>query len=227
MNFFPSFDLLRRPLAAAPLLLGLAAPAQAQTTEAPAAPSMGSTRYRATAIGFTPLGWDAPYGFGLELSHFVSRRTELNAGVGLSFSGTKAGAGLRYYLSPEKRVSSYFGLNVVQSGGWQEITLREGGGDDWYEGDGVEIGTLTVKPTTLVHLRYGLRWQPGREPGRVGLIGSVGYGLRVSGNPMRYRMNDGYEPSSFDQLVYRTIYAPGGLELSLGLSIGLGKKMRE
>lgn len=215
---------LFRAASAATLLLGATA---AQAQEAPAAIPV-TTRYRAWAIGLTPVGWDAPYGFGIELSHLVTRRLDVNVGTGIGLSGTKLGVGARYFLAPEKRVSSYFGLNVVRSGGWDEMELREGGGDDWYEGDGYRVGTLTVKPTTVLHLRYGLRWQPGKRPGHVGILGTVGYGVRVSGNPMVYRMDPGYDkPDSFEQMLDRSIYAPGGIELSLGLSIGLGQKMRE
>ena len=219
---FRSTSLLRA-VAAAALLLG-ATTARAQTPEA-AIPV--TTRYRATAIGFTPVGWDAPYGFGVEVSHFVSRRTELNAGVGINFSGSKVGVGLRYYSAPQKRVSPFFGLNVVQSGGNSEIEIREGGGDDWYEGDGYVTTVLTVKPTTLVHLRTGLRWQPGKRPGRVGVFGNIGYGIRVSGNPMQYDLVNYPAPDRWDRWAHRLIYAPGGFEMSLGLSIGLGQKMRE
>lgn len=218
------FAQLPRAAAAAALLLTATA---AQAQDVPAAVPV-TTRYRAWAIGLTPLGWDAPYGFGIELSHLVTRRLDVNVGTGIGLSGTKLGLGTRYFFAPEKRVSSYVGANLVYSGGWNSIELREGGGDDWYEGDGYHVGTLSVKPTTVLHLRYGLRWQPGKRPSRVGLLGTVGYGLRVSGNPMRYRMDPGYnEPDNIKQAVDRAIYAPGGLELSIGLSIGLGQKMRD
>ncbi|MCC3157282.1 hypothetical protein LJ737_08530 [Hymenobacter sp. 15J16-1T3B] len=220
---FPTTHFLRRGLAAAALLLATAGAATAQApTDLPA-----TTRYRATALGLS-MGWDAPYGFGLEVSHLVTRRLDVNAGTGIGLSGTKLGVGTRYFLAPERRMSPYFGLNLVRSGGWDSIELREGGGDDWYEGDGYRTGTLTVRPCTVLHLRSGLRWQPGRRPGRVGLIGTMGYGLRVSGNPMRYHMDPGQElPDAVDRLAHRIVYAPGGLEVSLGLSIGLGQKARE
>jgi hypothetical protein len=217
-----AFPAGRRVLGAAALLLGLTSYARAQSI--PDVPS--TSRYRATAIGINPLGWDAPYGFGLEVSHFVTHRLDLNAGAGISLSGTKVGVGLRYFTAPERRVSPYFGLNVVQSGGWRELEISEGGGDDWYEGDGEVTTVLTVKPTTLVHLRTGLRWQPGQQPGRVGLIGTIGYGLRVSGNPMQYDTVNYPEPDNVTQTLHRFFYAPGGLEMSLGLSIGLGQKVR-
>lgn len=224
---FTAFRPICRGLGAAALLLAVAAaPAAAQTSDAAIMPAP-TTRYRATALNFTPVGWDAPYGFGVELSHFVTRRTELNAGAGVNLSGSKLGLGVRYYTAPQRRVSPYFGLNVVQSGGRSEMEIIEGGGDDWWEGDGEVVTVLSVKSTTLVHLRTGLRWQPGRAPGRVGLIGSIGYGIRVSGNPMVYDVVNYPEPDNTDQWAHRFVYAPGGFEMSLGLSIGLGQKMRQ
>ncbi|GAB2965870.1 hypothetical protein GCM10027048_39820 [Hymenobacter coalescens] len=224
ISFYPTSRPAGGFLVAAALLLSLTSQAQTTAPETTAAPL--NTRYRATALSLST-GWGAPYGVGLELSHFVTRQLDLNAGVGIGLSGSKLGLGARYFLAPNKRVSSYFGLNLVRSGGWNEVEMREGGGDDWYE-DGYRIGTLTVKASTVAHLRYGVRWQPGKRPGRVGVLGTVGYGIRLGGDPMVYHMDPSFDkPDKLEQAVYRSVYAPGGLEFSLGLSLGLGERMRE
>ncbi|WP_345221650.1 hypothetical protein [Hymenobacter koreensis] len=201
------------------LILSLSFAATAQTPT-----SAGSTRYRATSIGIST-GWNAPYAAGLELSHFITRQLDLNVGVGTGLSGKKFGVGARYFVAPERRLSPYFGLNAVYSPGRRDIEVNSLPATSVFASD--RIGTLEVLPTAVLHLRSGLRWQPGKKPGRVGLLGSIGYGIR-SRNPMRYTMYEGEaEPSPESKQNYRFVFAPGGVELSLGLSIGLGQKMRE
>ncbi|WP_400194259.1 hypothetical protein [Hymenobacter sp. B81] len=153
----------------------------------------------------------------------MSRKLDLNAGIGTGFSGNKFGLGTRYFVVPEHRISPYFGLNVVYSPGQRDISVDNNN----TRLSSRPIGTLDVRPTTVVHLRSGLRWQPGKQPGRVGVLGTIGYGIRTS-KPFRYTIYEGYEePNSSTKLANRILFLPGGLELSMGLSIGLGQKMRE
>jgi hypothetical protein len=79
-----------------------------------------------------------------------------------------------------------------------------------------ESATYTLAPSGVLNLRSGLRWQPGR----VGLLGTLGYGVRFTGDPVSYA--NGQLPS---QRMRNTVEAisPGGLEITLGMSIGLGR----
>ncbi|WP_019947962.1 hypothetical protein [Hymenobacter aerophilus] len=161
--------------------------------------------YRRSALGIT-LGWGAPYGWGIDYAYMVSPQVDVNAGFGLGLSGGKLGIGSRVYLAPERKVSPYFGANLVLSSA-TDNTLS-------VDNDYVEYRT---RANALLHLRSGLRWQPGR----VGLLGTLGYGLRLGGDPIEYSPLTP-SPAQLTRDVVQAI-GPGGLEVSLGLSIGLGR----
>jgi hypothetical protein len=142
----------------------------------------------------------------------VTPNIDLNAGFGVGFGG-KIGIGARYFVSPGKRVSPYLGANISRSGRIDDvnITLDEGMPNE-------EKVRYTMAPSGLLHLRGGLRWQPGR----VGLLGTVGYGIRFAGDPVMYVTSTGLPPSP-RMCNTVDIFNPGGLEISLGMSIGLGR----
>ncbi|WP_303310716.1 hypothetical protein [Hymenobacter sp. BT730] len=184
------------------------APAQPTTpaVSTPAAPllSQQPSHYTGSLLSME-VGWGAPYGgLGFSYGHHVLPNLDINAGLGLGVGG-KIGVGARYYLRPQSQVSPYLGVNLVRSGRLDnvEVTLDQ------------ETAVYSMAPSGVLHLRGGLRWQPGR----LGLLGTLGYGVRVTGDPVTYQ--NGYNPSMELRNLVQTI-SPGGVEISLGLAINLG-----
>lgn len=178
----------------------------------PMARPLDLSNYRVSSLGLE-LGWGGPYGgIGFSYAHMVTPHIDLNAGLGIGLGG-KIGFGARYFISPGKRVSPYIGANISRSGRIDDfnITLDKGLPTE-------EEARYTVVPSGLLHLRGGLRWQPGR----VGLLGTVGYGIRFAGDPVLYSTSTGMSPSSRMRNM-ADIFSPGGLEFSLGMSVGLGR----
>ncbi|MBC8085534.1 MAG: hypothetical protein H7Z21_20235, partial [Hymenobacter sp.] len=172
----------------------------------------GLSTYRASALELN-LGWGGPYGgLGLSYAHLIGPATDLNVGVGIGVGG-KIGGGVRHFLSPAKRVSPYIGANVARSGRLTnvDLVLNEGQPSE-------ERAIYSLAPSGVLHLRTGMRWQPGRA----GLLGTLGYGVRFTGNPVTYVTSNGQLPSRQMRNIMNII-SPGGLEISLGLSIGLGR----
>lgn len=161
------------------------------------------------------LGWGAPTGgFGLSYTHMVGSSWDASVGVGLGI-GLKTAVGTRFFVLPDRNWSPYFGLGVSHTGRIDDVEFS-------YTNtvNGVtttEEGKYTQHGTGVLHLRTGVRWQPKR----VGLIGSVGYGVRFTGNPIEYA--PGYYPSH-DYREIAQLFSPGGLEISLGMSIGLSRR---
>ncbi|UOQ67353.1 hypothetical protein [Hymenobacter volaticus] len=183
----------------------------ARSTMPIARPSDLST-YRTSTLGID-LGWGGPYGgLGVSYAHLVGPSTDVNVGLGVGLGG-KIGVGVRHFLSSHRPLSPYLGLNLARSGRVDDfsITLNEGTASE-------EKATVQLASSALLHLRSGLRWQPGR----VGLIGTLGYGVRLSSDPVTYFTSTGQPPSpQMRDMV--NIFSPGGLELSIGMSIGLGR----
>jgi hypothetical protein len=198
----------------------------AAPTTAPPAPATPANRpdllvarpadlssYHKSALNID-LGWGGPYGgLGVSYAYLVGPSTDINAGVGIGFGG-KIGIGVRQYLSPARRLSPYLGINVSRSGriGDMNLTLNEDQPNE-------EKATVRLEPSALLHLRSGLRWQPGR----VGLVGTLGYGVRLSNDPASYTYVNGQQPSKQMRTIVN-ILSPGGLEISIGMSIGLGRR---
>lgn len=166
-------------------------------------------RYSKSSLGLE-LGWSGPYGgLGVSYAHLVGPATDVTVGMGIGVGG-KIGLGVRHFLSPTRALSPYIGLNVSRSGRINEVTLTLD------EGMPTEESTVySMAPSGIVHVRSGLRWQPGR----VGLLGTLGYGIRFTGDPVSYA--NGLRPSQrMCDLI--DIISPGGIEVSLGMSISLG-----
>ncbi len=221
--------------ATAALALGLATLASAQTElqtlpqppppgtpQAPAAPAPAApapvyqrdaralSKYATSSLELG-LGWGAPYGWGVSYAHLVGPGTDLNVGVGLGV-GAKIGVGVRHFFTPERNFSPYVGLNLARTGAIDNVTLTL---DE--NTPSQETVIYSQKSSGLLHLRTGVRWQPYR----VGLVGSLGYGVRLSGDPVYYAPSQ--YPSRRMQDVVQAI-SPGGLEISLGLVINLGQQ---
>ncbi|WP_400191876.1 hypothetical protein [Hymenobacter sp. B81] len=189
------------------------APAQDAATPPSAAPP--SVPQPTSPTSFSPfrtsslalsLGWGAPYGFGLEYAYLVSSHVDVNAGAGLGLGG-KIGVGARYYLTTERAFTPYVGANLVRSGGIDNVRLSVDNEETEYR----------LCPSGVLHLRGGLRWQPGH----VGISGTVGQGLRLGGNPVEFSPN--YPAPSVRLRNAARILSPGGLEVSVALHIGLGR----
>lgn len=198
-------------------LAALTSQAQVTPTVQPAAPAAPAASYAParsypkSSIGLS-LGWNAPYALGVDYSYLLTPNLDVNAGMGIGV-GTKIGIGTRYYFAPARKVSPFIGANLVHSGGIDnmELTIEE-----------ANVGSETVsgisfQPTSLLHLRGGIRWQPAF---RFGFIGALGYAARLSGNPVRY--SPGNEPQRQFSRDVIDLTAPGGVEISLGIAIGLG-----
>ena len=193
--------------------LALAVSARAAQAQAVSAPAR---HYPRTSLGLT-FGWGAPYGWGLDVSHLIGRRLDLNAGIGVSTTGLKAGIGATYYLAPEHRVSPFFGANLVRSGGRKDVYIAEANRLFDHTFISSEKAHIDFLPTTLLHLRSGLRWQPAP---RFALLGTLGYGFVLGQNPVAYLE----EPTRQSLRDVVRLQAPGGLEISLGLAFALSRR---
>ncbi|UYZ65079.1 hypothetical protein [Hymenobacter weizhouensis] len=186
------------------------------TRPAPAAPTPvfapeRTSLYSRSTLGID-LGWGAPYGWGISYAYLVGPGTDVTAGLGIGVGG-KIGIGVRHYLAPLHKLSPYFGLNLARTGRVDEVTLTL---DEGLPTE--ETVTYVQPPSGVLHLRSGLRWQPGR----VGLLGTLGYGVRLSGDPATYAA-PGSTPSPRMRQLMRII-GPGGLEVSLGMAIALSPR---
>ncbi|WP_460500203.1 hypothetical protein, partial [Hymenobacter agri] len=175
-----------------------------------------ASRYPATTLGLG-LGWGAPYGWGIELSHMVTTRLDVNGGLGFTITGGKFGIGTRYFFHPERKVSAFVGGNLVYSTGLRDVrittksTSTNGGSTYYNTGDDARVSYLA---TPLVHGRVGVRWQPIR---RFGTLGAVGYGVALVRDPYEYTSGS-YNPSARD---FARLLSPGGVEISYGIAFGL------
>ena len=199
-----------RILLAALALIAPVVATQAQDAPAPA------RHYPSTSLGLT-LGWGAPYGWGLDVSHLLTRRLDLNAGVGASITGTKIGLGTTYYLAPEHQVSPFFGANLVHSGGRKDVYVSESYRAFDHTFTSSEQAHINFLSTNLLHLRSGLRWQP--TP-RFAVLGTLGYGFVLGHDPVEY-----LEAPSHESLRNAVRFqSPGGLEISMDLAFALSRR---
>lgn len=194
---------------------------RAQTAAPAAAPALepnpvAASRYPSTALGLG-IGWGAPYGWGIELSHMVTPKLDVNAGVGFTITGGKFGVGTRYYFSPERKVSAFVGGNLVHSTGLRNLhitsnsTSTNGGSTYYASGDDAVVN---YRATNLLHLRAGVRWQPIR---RFAMLGALGYGIVLGGETIEY-VSGSYNQTAVDAA---RLLSPGGVELSFGVAFGL------
>ncbi|OWP63243.1 hypothetical protein CDA63_10335 [Hymenobacter amundsenii] len=151
------------------------------------------------------MGWGAPYGLGVIYAYNVSPAFDVNVGAGIGV-GAKIGVGARYYFRPDHAFTPYVGVNLVRTGRLENVNVDLNG----------EEAIYSMSPSAVAHLRGGIRWQPGR----IGLLGTVGYGSRLTGDPVTY--DPAYYPSPSLRDLVQTI-SPGGVEFSVGMVIGLGR----
>ncbi|MGI4866257.1 MAG: hypothetical protein ACRYFZ_20190 [Janthinobacterium lividum] len=206
-----------------PLLTGLGlaltvASAQAQApADAPTPPPVApASRYPHAALGLS-LGYGAPYGWGVDFSLLVLPRLDINVGLGASITGGKVGVGTRYYFAPERKVSPFVGGNLVYSGGINHLTISTStqNGFGGYSSSSADDIVVNFKSTGLLHLRGGARWQPTQ---RFGLLGAVGYGIVLGGDPVEY------VAGTQGRRALVNLFSPGGVELSVGVAFALGQR---
>lgn len=192
-----------------------AASAQTELPTRPAMPYVAPTvppaalagTYPANAIG-VELGWGGPYGgIGVHYARMVTRNVDVNAGLGFGLGG-KLGVGVRYYFRPDRPVSGYFGANLSRTGRITEV--------DWELNQ--EKANYSIAPSGVLHLRGGMRWQPGK----VGLLGTIGYGVRFTGDPVTFNNTAFYGQPSQQMRDAVSIITSGGIEFSLGVVFGFG-----
>ena len=186
-----------------------AASAQAQSLATPTAPVR---EYPQSSIGLT-LGWGAPYGWSVDYSHMLKPNLDVNVGVGIGV-GLKIGVGTRYYFAPQRKVSPFVGANLVHTSGISDFNLTVN--ENQLNEDRTR---LSIRATNLVHLRGGIRWQPTY---RFALLGALGYGIRLGGDPVSYA--PGYAPYYQSTRDVIDAIAPGGVEFSVGVAFGLGSR---
>jgi hypothetical protein len=160
-------------------------------------------------------GWNSAYGWlGAELTRYIGNRVDLNAGIGVGFSGFKAGAGMRYYLLEQgHRYKPFLGVRYAWASGMQ---MNMGGTTD---ASGVQINpgdvsTFRIPSARSVHLTTGFRWL---FTDRALLLGA-GYGIALGGRREAIIENPGdtVTPDVLDRR-RRTanLFTVGGVDVSL------------
>lgn len=199
--------------------LGLALTVASAHAQAPTAAPMKlapASRYPTASVGLT-LGYGAPYGWGVDFSFMAQPNLDVNVGLGFSLTGGKLGVGTRYYFAPERKVSPFVGGNLVYSTGLNHVTIStnsQNGYGGYYSSSNDDV-VVNFKSTGLLHLRGGMRWQPTQ---RFGLIGALGYGIVLGGDPVEYV--DGTQ----GRRTLVNIFSPGGVELSVGVAFAMGHR---
>ena len=198
--------------------LGLCLTVSSALAQAPAAPVVTTppeSVYPRTSLGIN-LGWGAPYGWGVDLNYLVAAGLDVGVGVGASITGTKIGVGARYHFRPASKVSPFAGLNLVRSGGISNLRVTANNNNGGY-GTTTDEAVVNFMPAALLHVRGGVRWQPGRH---FGLLGALGYGVVLGANPVEYVQ----APAQQSTRTAVNIVSPGGVEFSMGIVLGLGSR---
>lgn len=196
------------------LIAGLSLTLTVATAQAQSSSSAAEHSYPPVSLGLS-LGWGSPYGAGVDISYLVLPQLDVNAGVGFSITGTKIGVGTRFYFSPEHKISPFVGANLVHSGGFNKLNVTSNGNSSGGYGSSADKAVVNYKATNLLHLRGGVRWQPTYQ---FAMIGTLGYSAVLGDNPVEYVQ----EPNNQSTRDAVNIFSPGGVELSIGVALGLG-----
>ncbi|MGL1903895.1 MAG: hypothetical protein OCC49_17285 [Fibrobacterales bacterium] len=146
------------------------------------------------------IGWNAPYGTGVELAFYPTPNVNINAGGGISFAGFKYGLGTKYFFKADQKFSPYVGASYYHAGGLSQLTVKVNNDSALYK----------VTAGHSLGLRAGLRV----ALSKVNFYGTVGYGLPLSGGKSIYR--EGVESEDLETAA--ELFEPQGLELSFGMS---------
>lgn len=146
-------------------------------------------------IGVTS-GFGSPWGSGLELSYLLTRKLDIQAGVGLSFAGLRYGAGTRFYFKKEG-FTPFIGVALSRNNGAGAVQIAVNN----------EEGVYAVPAGTMVSPRAGLK---------LGIFKIIelhltgGYGIPLSDtSPVHVSGMDTENLRDAAEL-----FAPGGLEVS-------------
>ncbi|MGL1936567.1 MAG: outer membrane beta-barrel protein [Fibrobacterales bacterium] len=146
------------------------------------------------------LGWNAPYGLGVELGYYPLQAFNINLGAGMSMAGFKYGLGAKYFINPQNRLSPFLAGNYYHSGGVDNllVTVNE------------DEGTFKISPAHTLQLAVGARL----AVGKISLYCKAGYGVAVSGGKSSHLAgSDAGSLKSGAELM-----EPHGVEISVGMA---------
>ncbi|NQT62330.1 MAG: hypothetical protein HQ556_05165 [Candidatus Marinimicrobia bacterium] len=147
------------------------------------------------------MGWGSPLGVGVEGGFYFNPHTVVTGGLGFSFSGFKAGAGVKYVLSPDKMFTSFGGMYLSSSSGLSNLNVTVN----------LDSAVYRIDPASLFTLRTGLRFQVGF----IRVYGHLGYGFALHGGKSHYQSGS----LSADVSDFARFMEPGGLEISVGAGL--------
>lgn len=157
--------------------------------------------YPKIGIG-TSLGWDMPYGLGLEVSYLLQDRMDIHVGVGRGLLALRATVGTRVFFN-RTGFSPFVGANLSYSSGNERASanfLSFGG----FSSDSPPVYYLPQNLAIAPRVGIAYQWK------HFSLLGNVGYAVRLFGfNPV---LIDG-NPSALNYKLLRLLDI-GGLELS-------------
>ena len=137
------------------------------------------------------MGYNTPYGLGVQVGYRKSNSYDINAGMGVNFSGKKTGVGFRVFLSPIKRITPYLGLNYVHSEGQKVFVTRnsvsvvEVRGGELVPMDGQAF--YNIPSGDIVHFRAGMIFS---RKSWMDLVASFGYAYPLGDNEPIYVSGD-------------------------------------
>ena len=146
-------------------------------------------------------GFNAPYGFGLEVGYKLNENMDINTGVGVNLSGGKVGLGTQYFFSPVSKVSPFLGFNFVQSSGIPELVVVVNQDQAKYR----------IPSNNVFHAKAGLRFRTGPV---LDILGTLGYSVPLNDKEAEYI--SGSTSSSVKE--FANFVSPGGLEVSAKLA---------
>lgn len=155
------------------------------------------------AIGFVA-GWGSPYGWGVEYGLSPTNQLEINAGLGFSLSGLRAGIGSRFFFINKKH-SPFIGINYAHTTGVTNFYVTLGEDTNHYE----------LPENQAVFLRAGYKF----DFSRVRLMGQIGRGIPVK-NKVAI-LTEGHE--SPDHQMFDDAMMLGGLEISFTAQFRFGR----
>lgn len=148
-------------------------------------------------------GWGCAYGWGIEYSYFTTKHFDINAGIGLSISGIKFGAGTRFFFMKEGS-SPFIGTNIVHSNGIKKLTVSVNEDEAIY----------FIPANQAIFFRTGYKID---GYNRSFLI-NLGYGLPFNGERVIYK--EGSTSSAVKN--FAEAIALGGLEISATIIFKIG-----
>lgn len=135
----------------------------------------------------------------------------VNGAVGMDFWGSKLTIGGRFYSSYPKGV--FYGASFSHSSGVKGAKLNL---ETTTSGTSTEKIELNLKPVSNLNLAIGYQWKLGN---RFRIHMDIGYAVALEPEPWEV-VTPGKELTKISEQILN-FYAPGGLMLGLGFSVGL------